>query len=225
MNMMFTEYEARVTVDRLVGGVPANEKMMKGWLDARAEKMDRLKVPAGMASAGVEAVPTTFVEVVADQNEMREELDPMETHGVVFYRDKQGRPCLEGRCVKAALREAANILGSTVKRQGILEIVNLKSKLNERVFVRPKAIPFTAEIQSAERPISAMTPQGKRTSIKVYEYAEDVSLVIPVSVLNDKIVTEEILRALLEYMCVGGMGSDRSQGNGTFTLESFKQIG
>jgi hypothetical protein len=74
-----------------------------------------------------------------------------------------------------------------------------------------------------EKPISVMTMQGPRTSIKRAEFVENVPLHFTIRVLKDNLVTVEHIRTLLEYMSVGGIGSDRSQGSGTFLLRGLKQ--
>ncbi len=154
----------------------------------------------------------------------RAELDPEETHACIFYRDKQGRPSYEGRCFKAAFKEAANVLGSSTKRKGVLEEVNFRSKLAERVFVVERLVPLTGvQVLRFEKPISVMTMQGPRTSIKRAEYVEDVEMRFTLRVLKDNLVTADHLRTILEYMQVGGIGSDRSQGSGTFALMDFRQ--
>ncbi len=65
--------------------------------------------------------------------------------------------------------------------------------------------------------------QGPRTSIKRAEYVEDVEMRFTLRVLKDNLVTADHLRTILEYMQVGGIGSDRSQGSGTFALMDFRQ--
>lgn len=191
-------YSVTVTVDRLVAGIPANPKLMQAWLEAN-------EAPA---------------EAGSDQTAMIERLDPEETHAVVFYRDEAGRPSYESRNFKAALKEAANIL----KGPGLLDVKNFRSKLAERVFVGPRTVTLDVPIGKAERPISVMTMQGPRTSIKRFEYADNVTLSFILRVLKDGVVKESHLLAMLEYLEEGGIGADRSQGSGTFHLVEFKAV-
>lgn len=210
---MWTNYEVSITVDRLVAGIPANGRMLDAWLAAKATRMKKLGLPAELAD-----VPTTPEEARAEHAATIEQLDPEETHGVVFYRDQDGEPCYEGRCFKGGLKEAANI------RKDDLKVKAFRSKLAERVFVKPKLVRITSEVYFDERPLNAMTMQGPRTSIKRFEFAEDVKLSFRLKVLEDGVVTEEHLRDLLEYMQENGIGADRSQGNGTFEIVSFAAI-
>jgi hypothetical protein len=235
---MWDRYTVSVRCDRLVGGIPANEKMMRAWLDAKGAK---IKAPAVMpAELRDQRLPVTPAEAAADQIAMREALDPEETHAVVFYRapgevhhsfsipehnawQAAGRPCYEGRCFKAALKEAANILGTTTKRQGLIPVSNFRSKLAERVFVMERLVPILVPVQVDERPISVMTAQGPRTSIKRYEYACDVELRFTIKVLEDGIVEQRHLEMILDYLQDNGIGADRSQGSGTFQLTEFRR--
>lgn len=190
---MWNQFDLEVQVDRLTAGIPANPKLLQAWLETNG------------------APP----EAEADQKAMLERLNPEETHAVVFYRDDKGQPCYEGRNMKAALKEGANILKT------VLDVKSFRSKLAERVFVHPKLVPINAQILRDERPLSVMTMQGPRTSIKRYEYAENVKLAFQIKVLEDGVVKESHLRSILEYLEEGGIGADRSQGSGTLKVVSF----
>jgi hypothetical protein len=155
-----------------------------------------------------------------EQKDMLERLDPNETHAVIFFRDADGRPVYESRNFKAALKESANIL----KGPQLLDVKNFRAKLAERVFVGPLLIPIQQPVQLAERPISVMTMQGPRTSIKRYEFALEVRLSFEIKVLADNVVKEEHLRFMVEYLQDGGIGADRSQGSGTFRVIEFKAV-
>src|SRR5947209_6224417 len=196
---LFDKFTLQVKIDRLTAGIPSNRKLLQAW--AEANEAPKSSVLGG----GTE-----------DQEAMLERLDPTETHSVIFYRDLDGRPCYESRCMKAAFKEGANVM------KEMLKIKNLRSKLEERVFVWPRLVPIKSKVQQDERPISVMTAQGPRTSIKRYEYADDVELTFTVKVLKDGLITEPLLRSILAYLEDNGLGSDRSQGSGTFQVVSFQ---
>ena len=190
---LWSRFRVSFTLDRLVGGIPASSKTMEAWLDkseitgpAREEQTDQLT-----------------------RN------DNAELHSVVFWRTKDGAPAYEGRCLKAGLKEAANVLKTLLNKTAY------RSKLAERVFVEEKFVLITNAIQSESRPISVMTAKGPRTSLKNYEFVEDQSFTFHLRVLNDDVFHEEELRTLFEYMQDNGLGADRSQGSGTFTLNEF----
>jgi len=203
---LWDTYKVSIVVDRIVGGIPANEKLMKAWLDARA---DRMKPVAGAGSAMVPpGTPQTPDEAAADLALQASRLDPEDTHAVVFYRDAKEQPCYEGRCFKAAIKESGNIL------KDILGVKALRSKISERVFVEERFVPIKSAIQRDERPISVMTMQGPRTSIKRFEFAEDVKMEFTLKVLTDGVIKREMLETIFMHIEKNGLGSDRSQGNG-----------
>jgi hypothetical protein len=208
---MWTDYHLALTVDRLVAGIPAKEKMLDSWLEAKAQRM---RLPA--------ALPAELAGVAATPQEAHDEhaagaatLAAEEIHGVVFYRLPDGTPGYEGRCLKGAFKEAANIL----KEQ--LHVKAFRSKIAEHLFVLERVVPIQAEIQRDDRPLTVMTMQGPRTSIKRFEFAENVPLAFTLRTLDGGVATAENLEALLEYMALNGLGSDRSQGAGTFRVNSF----
>ena len=210
----WNDYRLAITVDRLVAGVPAKEKMLDSWLETRAARM---KVPAEMP-AELAAVPLTPSAAREEHAATAAQLSAEEIHGVVFYRLPDGTPGYEGRCLKGALKEAANIL------KDALGVKAFRSKVAERIFVLEKVIAITVPVQVDDRPLTVMTMQGPRTSIKRFEYADNVPLTFTIRVLDDgvsKVGSQEQLEAMLEYMRFNGIGSDRSQGSGTFIIDSF----
>jgi hypothetical protein len=206
---MWDFYEVEIEVHRLVAGLPGNPKALNAWLE-------RNRAP-------IEALP--------EMQAMQERLEPEETQMMVFYRNPDGVPCFEARNLKAALKEAANILGSSQKRTGILRTLNLRSKLAERVFVAHRynggveydLMPIKTSIQAASRPISVITPQGPRTSIKHFEYAENVHLNFELKILQDHLVSDSDVKACLDYLQDAGVGADRAQGAGQFKLLKFEK--
>lgn len=211
---LWTHYRASIRVERLVAGIPASAKVMASWLDARAAKKAKGAVPVGVPAG----VPASFEEIAADQAAMLTRDESEELRSVIFYRDADGRPVFEGRCVKAALKEAANVTKELSGKK------NWRARLAERVFVVERWIPITAPVGVDERVVHAMTMQGPRSSIKRFEFAEDVDLSFTLRVLNGGAVQEEDLRMLLDYAAQNGIGSDRSQGAGIFKVLAFERV-
>lgn len=209
---LWTRYRITMAVERLHGGIPASEKTMSAWLDAKAAKVT---VPSQGVPTGVASTPQA---VAADQAAMLSRADTEELRSTIFYRDLDGNPCYEGRCFKAALKEAANILKEMLGKKA------WRSKIAERVFVEEKLVLINRPLSVDERVVHAMTMQGPRTSLKRFEVAENVTLTFTLRVLNDGVVTEKDLRTMLEYLQDNGIGSDRSQGAGTFALREFQQL-
>ena len=189
-------------VDTLTAGIPANPKLLDAWLDKGA------------------AGPTARADAAVMAARLREQ--DVEEHASVFARDGQGRPCYEGRALKAALKEAANILAAKKDRiildsAGALGIPNARARLAEHVFVTPKLVPIGVAPRVTERVIHVMTRQGPRDSIKRAEVADDVTLTVTLRRLRVGVFTWDHLATLLDYLCLGGIGADRSQGSGTLS--------
>ena len=189
---LWTRYGIDLTVERLVGGTPANPKLLDTWLEANKTGKE------GRADAAL--VNARLVE------------EGVEQHTVAFARDEEGRPCFESRALKAALKEAANVLKARFP-----DIGYPRARLAEQVFVGPKLVPLERPIKVGERVIHVMTARGPRDSLKRYEYAENVDLRFTCKVLSGSGWSLERLQLLLTYIKDGGIGADRSQGSGTLS--------
>lgn len=212
---MFDQYQLILTVDRLVGGIPKHPTIIKRWQEAH------LKSAAGEPSA--EDATASTLNLLGDQA-----LDPEEVvQGIWtgFVTLPGGNLALENRNVKAMLKESANIVRALPDAQSRGKPIPLRARLAERVFVRPRLIQImknghgVTEPESAERPIHVMTMQGPRTALKRTDYVDDCQLTCTLEVLQDGLITEKILRLILDHASRNGLGTDRSTGAGTFTYE------
>ncbi|MGH6877047.1 MAG: hypothetical protein ACREHV_06655 [Rhizomicrobium sp.] len=190
-------WQLTVEVDRLTGGIPANPKLLDAWLEANG------------------APAEARAEQAATQAQLQGQ--EVEEHTSAFARDAEGHPCYESRCMKAALKEAANIL----KEQ--IGVRNARSKLAEQVFVGPKLVPIHAPVKVEERVIHVMTRMGPRDSLKRYEFAEGVPLQFDLKGLLGGAFGTEELTTLVEYLRDGGIGADRSQGSGTISAFELRE--
>jgi len=212
--------------NRIVGGTPTNPKLIEGWLKANMPEVtedERAKLAA------------TTLEQVKDVVE--EESKAMWT---TFKKDVTGVLFIEGRQVKAAFKEAANILREALIKQDKKgkpdekknRFTGFKSKLAERLFVeeerifliRPGIGPVTKPSGTEERPIHVMTAMGERTALKRYDYVSDVDLTFTVRWLDDGLMDDELLTVLLDYMGWNGLGADRSQGEGLFEVKEVVKL-
>lgn len=122
----------------------------------------------------------------------------------------------EGRCIRGHLKDCANqvrdLLEPTVKA--------LKAKVSNKVYVVTEGIPLgVKEIAGTEtRYVQVMTRLGPRSTIKYVDYLEKPTLVFELKVLNDGVITEEILKAIFEYGGIHGLGQERSQGWGRYSF-------
>lgn len=129
-----------------------------------------------------------------------------------FHRDVEGRPLLYNYHVKGLLKECGEVLNGDVGG-----MKNLKSKIDNTVFVQPRQIRIQTdkEITHLERPLRAMTMQGPRTSLARSEMiAEGAVIECVVKVIETAKVkwTEDHLRQLLDYGQMKGFGQWRNSG-------------
>ena len=126
----------------------------------------------------------------------------------------------EARCVRAHIKDCANQL------QGMLGIKALKAKVANRVYVHPEKIWLGREEPdgSETRIIHAMTMKGPRSSLKTIDFLNDVTLKFQLRVLDDGVITDDLLNSIFEYGAEHGMGQERSQDWGKYTVVSLAPV-
>ena len=204
---LWKRYSVKVKMrDRLVGGYPKN-------VDAEA---------AMLTARGLEDLIPPQVDPATLSAEEREALkaNAIAKSATGFKQDAEGY-YLESRNIKAMFKECANIL----KGPQILDVKNFKSKVAERVMVEPYKLRLPGEPTGTDqRVVHVMTAMGPRSSIKFFDYYEELELAFEVKVLMDNVVKESHLKTMLEYAQDNGLGADRSQGFGQFDLIEFKAV-
>lgn len=220
----FVRYRAELQVrERLTGGVPKDPDTIKAWLKSRLEMEDRALIELAEETYGAMtgddgAQPTTdqLLEALASQTEA----------GNGFKRI-DGQLVYEGRCLKAGLKEAANVAfpGTDFpgKPKGIKK--GLMRYLAERVFVEEDGISLGVEQASwtEQRVKHITTPQGPRSAINVVDVVEKPRLMATISVLDD-CLTPEVWGAIWTVLEEIGIGADRSRGDGKFDLVAWDRL-
>ena len=211
---LWDTYHLTLVRDNIAGGLPTDPRLIDAWQQARWSKAAKLlpedpKTPAEAVENTLELLPGV----------------PEEAGWTTFARDPAGHLCLEGRQVKAALKESANVLKGLLPVNG--KVIPLRSKLAERVFVKERLLPLlrdgrplTEPDGTVERPIHVMTAQGPRSALKRADVCNEVYVECTLVVVRDGLVTEPMLRTLLDHIDENGLGADRSQGYGvgSYTL-------
>lgn len=222
----------------LVGGVPSNPSVIRSWLTARME----------MGDAALEELLT---QTIAERNgpmSVEEKVDVLAKSPVApsvngFKRTEEGELAYEGRCFKAALREAANSAFPGTEWPGktsapdISKRKGLMSTFVERVFVPELLIPlgvFDHERRQPDDPTPGgyrveervkhvMTQQGPRSAINLVEVIERPVITTTLKVHDDFLSREGWgkLWARLEDI---GIGADRGRSDGAFDLLEFTKI-
>jgi len=213
---MYDFYRVKLKAVELVGGTPKDPEMIKGWLGATCKAMaqeERAKI--------VEAKVEAMAQVVEEE---------VEATGTTFLSDPELGLYIEGRQLKAMLKEAANIMRSTVpskKKDGERGIANLKSKMADHVFVDEYRVFLNRQKvdKTIQRPIHIEDgPRGPRSAIKVSDIVENVELEFTIRRLRHGEVPEAALYLCLHYCENLGLGADRSQGFGKFKVLDVQKL-
>ena len=163
--------------------------------------------------------PVSIPELASQIAEEVEATEEVERGYATFKRDGKGL-YYEARCVRAHIKDCANAL------QGLLEIRALKSKVANRVYVEPEKIYLDKQEPDGNetRIVHAMTMKGPRSSLKTIDYVNDARLAFRLKVLDDGVITKDILEAIFEYGSVHGVGQERSQDWGRYEVVKLEEV-
>ncbi|MBK8168360.1 MAG: hypothetical protein IPK64_20620 [bacterium] len=220
----YTQYRATLRFKNLiVGGIPSDKSVIEGWIRSRMDLGDAAiseLVEQTVTERGV-LTPDEAIEAV-----MQSELAPS-VNG--FKRDDNGQLCIEGRIVKAALKEWMNSAYPGTKFPGKTKIEGLRKGLMryaaEAVRVDDMLIglgvkePTTIE----ERIKHVMTPQGPRSSINRVEVVEQPEVTFTISVRDD-FIPEDAWARIWSVGEAIGLGSDRGRSDGQFELTEWQRL-
>lgn len=222
-----TRYRATLRFKHLiVGGIPSDRSVIEGWIRSRMDLGDAALaelVTQTVAERGV-LTPDEAIEAI-----MTSELAPS-VNG--FKRNDAGELCIEGRIVKAALKEWANSAYPGTAWPGKKDRTETKELrkglmryLAEAVVVDDQLISLgvTEPTEVEERIKHVMTPQGPRSSINRVEVVEQPRIAFTIRVRDDFLPQE----AWARIWTVGegiGLGSDRGRSDGQFDLVGWEKV-
>lgn len=128
----------------------------------------------------------------------------------------------EGRCIRGHIKDCASQIKDAIDPS----VKALKAKVANKVYVMTDVIPLGAKepVGTEQRFVQVMTRMGPRSTLKFIDYLEKPTLRFQLNVLDDKVITTEILSSIFEYGSIHGLGQERSQGWGryTFTITELK---
>lgn len=220
----YTRYRVSLQFKHLiVGGIPSDKSVIEGWIRSRMDLGDAAIAELVSQTAEERGVmtPDEAIEAV-----MASDLAPS-VNG--FKRDENGQLCIEGRIVKAALKEWANSAYPGTKFPGKTKIEGLRKGLMrylaEAVVVEDILIGLGVKEPTMveERIKHVMTPQGPRSSINRVEVVERPAITFTIAVRDD-FITEE---AWARIWSVGegiGLGSDRGRSDGQFEITEWQRL-
>ena len=220
---MWREYDVELQIEGPFGAsIPHTQKDIEAVLTHRMPK----KKPDEP-----EWTAENLDEVVASVSEARNlEQEEPETGWLPgwagFLRDEEGI-YYETRCIRGHLKDAAFGIREMV------ELKNFRSKFVSRIYIarvnQDKVFLMRDNKRvcepdgTIERFIQVMTRQGPRSSIKYVDFVNDPLIPFRLKVLDDGVITQEHVEMALEYGGTHGIGAERSQGWGNYTVKSIKE--
>lgn len=206
-------FNGSLLVGRIAGGTPTDPKVAEGWLRTKlgADKDDLIRqmVADVMVDRGVTADEATEI-VNANKN----------LNG--FKRDENGL-FIEGRQLKAALKEAASVAVAAGKLTGRgwgKTNKGLLSYLAEHVFVVEEKLHLGVSEPTGVAQRFVHTFRG--SGIQYEEYVDDAKL--DFTVMADHDFSEKEWAAIWTAGEQQGIGASRSQGYGRYLVTRWERI-
>lgn len=186
------------------------------------EKMLENRMPAKLPEDFISL--EELADEVAEKVGIEQDEEELKYGWATFPRNDDG-VYYEGRCVRGHIKDCAN----QVKGAMHPEVKALKAKVANKVYVMTDVIPLMRNGEqvkefdgTVQRFIQVMTAKGPRSTIKFVDYVEKPVLAFQLNVLDDDVITDDILDAILEYGAVHGMGQERSQSWGRYAYQIRK---
>lgn len=201
-------YAAELLVGELHGGIPSDPKVAEGWIRTKLQPADdilRELVVSTMADRGVTA------------EEALEQVDALK-HLNGFKRTGAGELYIEGRQVKAMIKEAANIRWAK-ERWGVTR-KGTRSFFAEHVFVPETVIGLGVSEPSGVSQRFVHTWRG--SGIQYEEYVADAKVAF--TVVTDHEFTDKQWAELWVTAEQNGLGATRSQSYGVFDVTRWERL-
>lgn len=205
-------YAATITIRNLAGGVPSDPNVAKGWLGTKlADKDDLIR----------DLVAQTMVERGITADEAAEQVDKLK-HLNGFKRNEHGL-YIEGRQLKAAIKEAAGVARATDKlkmkwgttNKGVLGFVA------EHIMVVEDTLQLDVTEPSRVLQSFPKNPRTGQTGIQYTEVIDETSF--DCTIIADHKFTDQEWAMLWLTGEQQGIGASRSQGFGRYEVTRWEQ--
>ena len=159
---------------QLNGGVPKSPAAIEAWIRTNIDGTSRLE----------QLIDTTKQEIGSDQL-TDAEVEALKSSCWNSFKVDDTGIYIEGRQVKAMLKEAANVMKSVV------DMTAFKARIAERVFVIDRKIYLgAAPTGSQEGVVHAMTARGPISALKKSDYIKAPVVKFRLKVLDEKLKTK-----------------------------------
>ena len=220
-------YRATIRIPVIAGGIPSDPKVAEGWLRSKMPDYN----PEEMLA---EQVAETMAERGITKEQALEEVDTLR-HLNGFKRDTEdGTLYIEGRQLKAALKEGASIAAASGKskavplrgyannaKKGVVSFAAEHIQVDEeRLYLLhwPSGEPVTEPDEVNQRFVHTFRGSG----IQYEECVRDAMIVA--TIRCDMEMPEEFWPMIWLTGEQQGLGASRSQGYGKYVVETWEQI-
>jgi hypothetical protein len=210
-------YDVTLTVKDLHGGRPQDPRVVEGWIRSKIQNNDeRLR---RLVQEAITALDFTE-EDLADPEKIElaiTEAGKKALNG--FYRLKNGELAVEGRQIKAMLKEATNIAfpWKAVKPRKY-NGKSMKGAVSEHVFVKEDFISLGVTEPDGVDVRFSSTSTGRR-AITREEFLDEA--IVNFTMVTDMDLKKKDWAQIFVTGQMQGFGTSRSQGYGTFKVTRF----
>ncbi len=212
-NQMWLKYHVTIAFrSQFAASIPTNPDELWDMLQARKASETELK------RKKEDGEPIVALDKLAEEASDEAFMEEPQVQGHVTFKSDEIGLYYEERCVKSHIKDCANQI------KGLLGMSALKSKVANRLYIEPSVIHLgRAEPDGYEiRLVHAWTPKGMINAVKKVDYVENATIEFTLKVLNDGVITEDIIRSIFDYGAAHGMGQERSQGWGKYGYQLEK---
>lgn len=152
--------------------------------------------------------------------------DVVEQGMTIFPRTEDGRPFFWNYQIEGFLKESLKIIKKHWPKSECAKVKANRQAVDNAIFVEPRIIPINMNggvVGDCQRPLRAQTAQGERIALAHSESVpagSETDIWINVTpTLGAATDADEILREILDYGSLKGIGQWRNSGKGRFTWE------
>ena len=206
-------FDGEILVGTLVGGVPSDPNVAKGWIESKIKDGNQQRIQ--------ELIAKTMIERNVTQSEAVKIVNDLKNLNG-FKKDPEHGLYIEGRQLKAALKEAVSVAVAA----GKLEMTKwgntrkwLTNYFPEHVFVLEERL--YVGCQEPAGIFQQFVHTHKGSSVQYQEYVEKVTLRF--TVVTDHDFTDKDWAMMWTTGELQGLGASRSQGYGTYTVTKWEK--
>lgn len=220
-------FAGEIQIERLMGGTPTDKKVAEGWLKTKMG-LDKEDIIA-------QAVQEVMVARGVNEADAMEEVNNRR-HLNGFKKDPDDGLYIEGRHLKAALKEAASVaraVDNLASRYGATKKGTLSFVAEHIVVVEDKLFigqrnPETGKVEPVHEPSGIIqsfprNPITRQTGIQYTEHVDDA--VVGFTIASDYPWLPEEWATIWVTGGSQGIGASRSQGYGRYVVTRWDPIG